>query len=572
MITTLLYSKDRQAKAKVLGMLKSWASLTLDIETKGDIKDMFSLEIIMMQLGNDQDQIVIDCREFDAKEFINIIKDKKIIGHNLKFDVQVVYLNTGIMLKDLWDTMLAAQVLECGDPKGKYSLQETSRRYVDEFAYSKQTNLFLPVVTKEVRKTFMDWEGPFLEEQIVYGALDVYYTYRLYSVLVPLLEKEELILTAEDEFEFLHVVMEMEREGMPFNQEKWSLIAEHSEDETYRLLEILTKIAAINWNSPKQVIGVFNKFGINTKIIDKETGTLKDSVNVNVLVKQKQNHEVLQTYLDYKQAKKLESAYGHKFLRFVNPRSGRIHTSIRQILETGRTASTDPNLQQVPRLKHFRECFEAVDGNVLVIADYANQELRVLADKANEPSMLDAFRHGRDIHLETARIAFEDPTLTKDSVERQMAKSMNFLMAYGGGAAKLADAFGLSISKAKSLIAKYYKNFSSLAEYFFNVGEEAKERGYILIDDVIGRKSFIEGYKDFVRDGEHLDKFNYDAHPYVEKRYRMVSGKIQRDAQNRPIQGTSANISKRAGVLLQKEREKQGYTLRFCFSSMMNGC
>lgn len=304
MITTLLYSKDRQAKAKVLGMLKSWASLTLDIETKGDIKDMFSLEIIMMQLGNDQDQIVIDCREFDAKEFINIIKDKKIIGHNLKFDVQVVYLNTGIMLKDLWDTMLAAQVLECGDPKGKYSLQETSRRYVDEFAYSKQTNLFLPVVTKEVRKTFMDWEGPFLEEQIVYGALDVYYTYRLYSVLVPLLEKEELILTAEDEFEFLHVVMEMEREGMPFNQEKWSLIAEHSEDETYRLLEILTKIAAINWNSPKQVIGVFNKFGINTKIIDKETGTLKDSVNVNVLVKQKQNHEVLQTYLDYKQAKK----------------------------------------------------------------------------------------------------------------------------------------------------------------------------------------------------------------------------------------------------------------------------
>lgn len=545
---------DRASKAKAIGFLKTIKEVALDIETRGDISNPFSLELIMLQLGNDEEQFVIDCREVDPKPFLSLVEKKLIIGHNLKFDASVIYLTTGIQLKNLWDTMLAAIVLECGDPLGKFSLQEVTRRYVDETAYTGIDDN----VTKAVRKTFSDWEGKFTEQQIAYGAADVKYSYQCYLVLKDLLEAEQLIKTAQEEFDFLHVVIEMELNGMPFDSDMWLSIAAENEAHVEELLNTLNEIAPINWNSPKQVIEVFKQHGINTKIIDKDTGKLKESVNVNVLIKQKSKHDLLKVYLEYKKVKKLASAYGHKFLRFVNPVTKRVHTSIRQILETGRTAATDPNLQQIPRDKNFRYCFKTEKGNVFVIADYSNQELRVLADKANEEVMLDAFRHGRDIHLETAKMAFDNPDLLKDSIERQMAKSMNFLMAYGGGASKLADAFGLPIAKAKEMIEKYYKTFSSLASYFERVGNEAVDKGYILIDDVIGRKSKIEEYDKFQEAWDHVDYYENDAHPELERRYRMMRAKIQRDAQNRPIQGTSANISKRAGIMLQKAREESG--------------
>lgn len=546
-------SKALKNKAKALGMLKSWASLALDTETKGNMDDIFSMELIMLQLGNGEDQIIIDCREVDPKPFLQLIKHKTIIGHNLKFDVAVIYLNTGIELRNLWDTMLAAIVLECGDPEGSYSLKNVTRRYVDANAYSEEDE-----ATKDVRTTFLTWEGPFTDEQIAYGALDIKYTYRCYEVLEFRLRHDDLIDTARHEFEFLNVVVEMELSGMPFDSNMWLTNAHESTNKAELLLQELRMIADINWNSPKQVIEVFKANGISTSVVDKDSGTIKQSVNVNVLIKQKGDHPLLITYLAYKKAKKLSSAYGHKFLRFINPTTRRIHTSIRQILETGRTAATDPNLQQVPRESQFRSCFKAPEGRTFVLADYSNQELRVLADKAYEPAMLDAFIHGRDIHLETARLAFDDPTLEKDSIERQMAKSMNFLMAYGGGAHKLADAFGLTIAKAKELIDKYYATFSALAVYFEKVGQDAVDKGYILIDDVIRRKSKIEGYKKFIEDWEHVDYYGVDSRPTIERRYRITKSKIQRDSQNRPIQGTSANISKEAGIMLQKARKESG--------------
>ncbi len=534
-------------------MLKSWTSLALDTETRGDINNPFSLELIMLQLGNDEDQIVIDCREVDPKPFLKAIEGKTIIGHNLKFDAKVILINTGIQLKLLWDTMLAAIVLECGDPEGAYSLKSITQRFVDPNAYSDRDE-----VTKDVRTTFSEWEGPFTDLQIAYGAADIKYTYQCYKRLQDRLLMEGLMETAKHEFEFLHVVIEMELNGMPFDSNAWLSVAQDSTNKADLLLQELRMVADINWNSPKQVIEVFKKHNISTSTVDKDSGKIKQSVNVNVLMKQKNDHPLLSTYLSYKKAQKLCSSYGHKFLRFVNPVTKRIHTSIRQILETGRTAATDPNLQQVPREAHFRSCFVAPKGRTFVIADYKNQELRVLADKANEPAMLDAFRHNRDIHLETAKVAFDDPTLGKDSVERQMAKSMNFLMAYGGGAQKLADAFGLPIARAKELIAKYYETFASLARYFDMVGQAAVESGYILIDDVINRKSKIEKFSQFIDDWEHVDFYGVDANPNIERRYRIKKSKIQRDAQNRPIQGTSANISKEAGILLQKTRKEVG--------------
>lgn len=537
------------------GMLTKWASLTLDIETKGNFKDPFSLEVVMLQLGNVDTQIVVDAREVDILPFLKIIKDKLIVGHNLKFDVGVIYNRYGVRLENLWDTMLATMVVECGDQKGPFTLEAVTRRYMNPFAYSNQMELFTPFATKKVRDTFSKVEGEFSPEQVAYGALDVKYAHGIHKILKKRIKKEKLTDTLQLELEYLNVVIDLERNGVYVDPVEWMELADTIKKETEDFLLKLKEQYDINWNSPKQVIGVFKSLGIKTTAIDKVKMIIKDSVNVNVISKQKNTHPLVKLYIDYKMSSKKSSSYGEKYLRFVNPTTGRVHTSIWQILETGRTAALDPNVYQIPRDSRFRHCFKAPDGYVFVKADFKNQELRILADKANEKGMLGAFINDRDIHLETARLAFENPLLDKESEERQIAKNMNFLMAYGGGPKKLADNYGLSIAQAKALIRKYYDQFSSLEQYFFKVRKDALRRGYILIDEVIGRKSYIENFDKYLCAKAHVEYFerrNWEPNPKIEEYYKTTKAKIERDAQNRPIQGTGANMSKWTGVLLYK--------------------
>lgn len=321
----------------------------------------------------------------------------------------------------------------------------------------------------------------------------------------------------------------------------------------------LNEVADINWDSPKQVAPVLKSFGVSTMVMDKDTMQLKESVS-KLALKDQGSHPIVEKYLKYKELKKSASSYGEKFLAHVGD-DGRIHSSFHQIKDTGRTSSMAPNMQNIPRTEVFRRCFQGQGDNVLVIADFANQELRVLADKANEASMIDAFMHGRDIHLETAKKAFDNDELKKDSEERQMAKSMNFLMAYGGGASKLATQFSIPMGRAKALIKKYFEEFRSLEEYFYKTGEFAREHGYILIDDVIKRRSYIPEWEEYTYCEEHMRRTaatNKGPDPRIENRYRYLFSKIQRDSQNYPIQGTSANISKLAGILLRRKATETG--------------
>lgn len=555
---------SRKEIARAVKALRSWVSVSLDIETSGNIKDIYSHEVVMLQLGRADEQIVIDAREVDIVPYLNLIADKIIIGHNLKFDLSVLRIKYNFYAKYIYDTMLAAYVYECGRFAKKYTLEEVSRRYVDDNAYSAQLNLFIPPVTKEVRKTFHNYSGPFTELQTMYGALDTYYAYALYTKLSDLLYEEDLSRTLKEEMDFMPVVMEMELNGIPIDSEQWAKLAQQNTDKAEMLLAKLKKVADINWNSSKQVIKVFKEHGINTKVIDKETYTIKDSVNVDVLRKQKAQFAVLSLYLDYKQTVKLSSTYGLKFLSNINPTTGRIHTSIRQMVETGRTSSMGPNMQNIPHSKEFRSCFKAPDGKVFVIADFMNQELRILADKAKEPTMLEAFRHNRDIHLETAKVLFNDPQMDKEDERRRIAKNVNFLCAFGGGMMTLSTKYGVEKEMARYIIKLYYEQFSALKEYFDKVGASAKEKGYIVIDDVIGRKSYLENYHEFRAYDTYMRSSKLlGVRPLhkLEDKFSEISAKIQRDAQNRPIQGTGANISKRAGILLYNHPRKHLYKI-----------
>lgn len=201
---------------QVIGMFKSWTSLCLDVETADG-------QIVLLQVGNHKEQYLIDCRKDDPTLLLKYLakSHKLIIGHNIKFDYSAIKKQYGVVFNNVWDTMLAAQVLECGmpSPKGQFTLESVVRRYVDPFAYTLQGDLFRPTVTKKVRETFTLYDE-FTPEQLTYAALDVMYTYALYDVLGRLLMRDDLekVLLLENEFSL--VVADMTDNGIYLDKDE----------------------------------------------------------------------------------------------------------------------------------------------------------------------------------------------------------------------------------------------------------------------------------------------------------------------------------------------------------------
>ena len=293
---------------------------------------------------------------------------------------------------------------------------------------------------------------------------------------------------------------------------------------------------------------VFKEKNIPTQYFDKKTGTIKESVSKVVLADVKD--PLAQYYIEYKKFAKQANTYGLKFLENVNPKTGRIHSSFFQIMGTGRTSSNSPNCQNISSSKEYRDCFEAPEGYTFVIADYSQQEARLLAQLSEDPTFLQMFYDGLDYHLETAKKAFGNPNLTKDSPERKLAKNTGFAVAFGGGASTIHQRYKVPLANAKDLVKRYFETFPTLKEYFDEEGVKARNLGYILIDNVIGRKSFLPDWEIF----KFCEKYLHIDHPRYDRIYRTLKSEYQRKAQNFRPQGTGASISKRAGILL---REKQ---------------
>lgn len=397
--------------------------LSLDVETKGDIKHIHTQKVVMLQLGNNDFQIVIDCREVDPTPLLEKIKNIGLIGHNIKFDWQVIFLNYGIKLNKVYDTMLACQILENGVQikRGHFTLEACTRRYVDPHAYSNQLYIGEPWVSKKVRDSFRDHEGEFTDIQIMYGAKDVYYAYCLFLKL-------GINAVTDLENNFLLSVAEMELCGMPIDPEEWEKIFESNKAIEQEFLGKLKEQHDINWNSEKQIKPILKARGFDLSSVDKETGQLKDTINAKVIQKY-ESDPLISNYLSYKKYQKMCSTYGIAFLKNVSPITGRIHTSIQQLKDTGRTSSTSPNLQNIKRDGPFRAAFRCPEGYVFVAADYSSQEVRVLAELSGDEKMIGALNSGGDFHLQTAKIAFDNPELTSDTEERQQAKSITFLLA-----------------------------------------------------------------------------------------------------------------------------------------------
>ena len=469
--------------------------------------------------------------------------------------------------------MINEMVLHQGKktPKGFYSLEAMARRYLNyEFDPPEQTVLWDHLALKKNIRTTFSLTEPFTKAQVFYGAADVILPFKISRIQDELVRKHGFETATKLENKFTPVLAEIELAGMPFNVEDWcdntdlytakfeaaKVILDNWVEQNYPEFE------GINWNSHKQVTRLFKTIGIPTQIVDKDKSSdeetvYKDTVGEVHIAKYSKKFPIIKEYLDYKHLSKLVSSYGLKFLRFVNPVTGRVHSDFRQILNTNRISSSGPNLQNIPgegNRPGFRKCFNVGPDRALVAADYSSQESRVLADRSKEPSMLDFFLNGDgDMHSFTARRMFKVPVSSKENLDkRRIGKFLNFSIAYGASPHKVADSLSIPIKQAKEFIDLFYAAYPKLKTYFLEQQLLALSRGYVEIDSVTKRVSFQDPmYFEYSKYMASCKKFGVKPSSKVVSKYRALKGEIERNAQNYPIQGTSGNMTKLAAVLFR---------------------
>lgn len=462
---------------------------------------------------------------FESEEILKI-------GHNLKYDYKVLY-KYGVRPKgQIFDTMIAHYLLNPDQRHNMDTLAETLLRYkplpIESLIGKKGKN----------QKTFDQLD---LEVQKEYAVEDADITLRLKHILEPQLPavKADKLLK-EIEMPLMGVLTEMEVEGIRVDAE---VLKEQSEKISKEIQSIEKKIyeysdEEFNLNSPKQLGEIlFDKLKLDPKAKITKTGQYK--TGEEILVKLKDRHEIIEKILDYRQLQKLSSTYVDALPKEINPETGRIHTTfVQTTAATGRLASTNPNLQNIPirseQGRQIRKAFVARDQNhVLMSADYSQIELRVIAELSQDPKMLESFKKGEDIHRATAARVFN---VTQEEVtreQRDQAKTVNFGIIYGVSAFGLAEQTGLSRSEARQLIDTYYETYPVLKNYIENQIHLAREQGFV--ETILGRRRYLKD---------------------INSRNAIVKGHAERNAINAPIQGSAADIIKIAMINLHEKLQK----------------
>jgi len=340
------------------------------------------------------------------------------------------------------------------------------------------------------------------------------------------------------------------------------------------------KKCKINWSSSQQVVKLFKTLGIETEV--EEEGKIKDSVDAKVIAPQKDKFDILPIYLKYKGLEKKTSTYGRNFYSHINPFSGRLHTTFNQLMETGRlssggkdrsTGQENINFQNIPA-DETRDCFTAEPGNTLVIADYSGQEQIMLANHSQDKDLIHFYSQNLgDMHSFVASKIYpelKDVSLSdikkyhKD--KRQVAKAAGFAINYGGNGFTISTNLSISPAEGEKVYTSYFDAFPGLKNYFKKVQKDMWDNGYIEFNSVTKRKLFFNAewfeerkkkftseYWAIYRDHKSRNTKYYkeELGPEVKQFFKSKSG-IERKALNFPIQGSSADVTKIAGILFFK--------------------
>src|SRR5437667_6420316 len=444
------------------------------------------------------------------------------IAHNAKFDAKFIKHNFGVDLGGRFDTLLASQIVSAGDIEERHGLNAIAARYLNE------------EVDKSERLS--NWEFELSEAQLEYAARDAAVLIPLRETLIDRIKSLGLIQCAQLEFECVMPVVDLELAGFFMDKKRWlqqlAIVEERRAELANELQEMLGEGAAqaswfgpprahINLDSQQQVTESLNRLGI----------PLPDSTRNWKLQPLAAQYPVVAKLLEYRTMQKALTSYGQNMIDFINPKTGRLHADFRQIgAPTGRFACTNPNIQQVPHATEYRRCFTGnPEGRRLVIADYSQIELRILAEFSGDEAFTNAFKSGADLHRVTAAQVFNvsEDQVTKE--QRDFAKRLNFGVVYGIGAQRFSMMTGLGQTEAEDVLRKYFSTYRGLDAYL-------RESAHRAVSDKQARTG-----------SGRLVKFNFDASD------RQQVSMTQRNGKNAPIQGTSADILKRALRLLKDD-------------------
>jgi DNA polymerase-1 len=512
--------------------LATQPAIGLDTETT-DL-DPYTSRLRLIQLAGPDGVCVIDLDAFgnvDLSKHEAMTSLKRLleaprpikIAHNAKFDAKFIKHNLGADLGGLFDTLLASQLIGAGDIEERHGLETVASRFLGE------------VIDKSERLS--NWNFELSEAQLAYAARDAAVLVPLREKLIEKLKSESLIKCAQLEFECVMPVVNIELAGFYMHKDRWleqlAIVEKRRGVLADELQEILAEESnqgslfgepqreEINLDSHQQLTQALNRLGI----------PVPDSTRNWKLQPLAVQYPVIDKLLEYRTVQKALTSYGQNMIELINPVTRRLHADFRQIgAPTGRFSCTNPNIQQVPHAVEYRRCFSGhPEGRKLVIADYSQIELRILAEFSGDQGFITAFNSGADLHRVTASQVFNVISDQVSKEQRDFAKRLNFGVVYGIGAQRFSLMTGLTVPAAEDVLRRYFSTYRQLDGYLRQAASRA-------VNDRQARTG-----------SGRLVRFRYD-----EKDRQQIS-MTQRNGKNTPIQGTSADILKRALRLLDDE-------------------
>ena len=458
------------------------------------------------------------------------------VGQHLKYDMHI-FANAGIHLGGIaFDTLLESYVLEA---HRSHDLDSLAQRHLGRKGLS-----YDDVTGKGASRIGFDQVS--IETATRYSGEDADFTLSVHQALWPQIEKEPTLTRIYRDIELAVslVLWQMERTGIQIDAK---LLLQQSEDLSQKIQALEAQAHELagqpfNLGSPKQLGEIlFGKLGIKPV---KKTATGAPSTDEDVLEKLAEDYPLPRVLLEWRSFSKLKSTYTDKLPRMVNPKTGRVHTTFSQaVAVTGRLASSDPNLQNIPvrtpEGRRIRQAFIAPAGFELISADYSQIELRIMAHLSGDAGLLKAFHAGEDVHRATASEVFGVPIADVNAEQRRYAKVINFGLIYGMSAYGLARNLGLEQGVAKNYINQYFAKYPGVARYMDEIRATAKAKGYV--ETVFGRRLW-------------LPEINSPNGPRRQA--------AERAAINAPMQGTAADLIKMAMIEVQKSLVDRGLKSR----------
>jgi len=535
--------------------------LSVDTETTG--LDVWMDSLLLLQVKTYDETFVFDCEKLGENNISYIVSliessGKLVLFHNAKFDLKFLKQKTGVMIHNVYDTMLAEILIYQGvNGENKFpSLYQVVEKYCGV------------KLNKEVRESFYkDFKGV-TQEQIIYAVEDVAYLEKVREKQLAEINRTKQEKVLELEMKLVPVVSDMELNGILLDKAVWLQLSDISKDnrekssvdlyekiwqdiisvstqktalELFDLLKVQVKtkkdkalfesitdldtikeyfLERFNLNSPSQIFALLtNIYGI------------KDlpSTNEKDLVKLVPKYPIIADIVSYRGLSKSVTSFGENYFEYINPATGRIHTTLNQLrADTGRFSSSSPNLQNIKRESEYRNAFVAEKGYKLISCDYSQQEYRLCGSITKEPAIIQAYKSGMDMHTMTASKVFHVEPYQVTKEQRNKAKGYNFGILYGANKFGLSYALGCTVDEADEIITAFFAGYPVLSKVKNMIVNLVWKNKYS--STLLGRKRFFENQTMFSDDKE-LQK------------YRR---KLEKEGFNHVVQGSGADVTKLA--------------------------